>query len=199
MSNYKMEENRRHKAQGMVEFALILPIFLVLILGIFEMGRLLYIFTAAYTSAREAARYGAAAGKNPENNEFYYKDCEGIKGAAKKIVLLTPLADEQIDIRYDSGPTTAPAWNNRLTCPYDAQSGDRISVRVQVNYQPLQWFLPLNPITIYSTSSRTLLKEIQVSVIPSLRKENEVVTITRPTKENYPNQGCSVIDSHILV
>jgi hypothetical protein len=113
--------------------------------------------------------------------------------------LLTPLADEQIDIRYDSGPTTAPAWNNRLTCPYDAQSGDRISVRVQVNYQPLQWFLPLNPITIYSTSSRTLLKEIQVSVIPSLRKENEVVTITRPTKENYPNQGCSVIDSHILV
>lgn len=42
-----------------VEFALVLPIFLVLVLGIFEMGRAFNIQISLSEAAREAARYAA--------------------------------------------------------------------------------------------------------------------------------------------
>ncbi len=51
--------NRRH-GQGMVEFALALPIFLLLVFGVIEAGHLLMTYSAVYSAAREGARYGAA-------------------------------------------------------------------------------------------------------------------------------------------
>ncbi|HUM37637.1 MAG TPA: TadE/TadG family type IV pilus assembly protein, partial [Anaerolineae bacterium] len=37
--------NRRPKGQGLVEFALILPLLLLILLGIFEFGRVLFIYS----------------------------------------------------------------------------------------------------------------------------------------------------------
>jgi hypothetical protein len=38
----------KDKAQGMVEFALVLPLLLLLVYGIIEAGRMLFIYSAAY-------------------------------------------------------------------------------------------------------------------------------------------------------
>ena len=46
---------RRFKGQGMVEFALVLPLLLILIFGIIEAGRLLFLYSAVMSSSREAA------------------------------------------------------------------------------------------------------------------------------------------------
>ena len=48
--------------QGMVEFALVLPLLLLLVYGVIEAGRLLFIYSAVFTSSREGARYGSASG-----------------------------------------------------------------------------------------------------------------------------------------
>ncbi len=49
----------RNKGQSLVEFALILPLFMLIVLGIFDFGRAIYGYSALHNAAREGARYGA--------------------------------------------------------------------------------------------------------------------------------------------
>jgi len=58
LNRKRMHEHRR--GQGMVEFALAIPIFLMLVLGIIEFGRMFLMYTSVFAGAREGARYGAA-------------------------------------------------------------------------------------------------------------------------------------------
>ena len=50
---------QKTKAQSLVEFAILLPIFLLVVLGIFDLGRVIYTLSALHNAAREGARYGA--------------------------------------------------------------------------------------------------------------------------------------------
>ena len=56
--------SRRSPAQGLVEFSLIIPILMLLIVGAIEFGRLMFIISAVTTASREAARYGFSSGEN---------------------------------------------------------------------------------------------------------------------------------------
>ncbi len=53
-----MRSRTTHKGQTLVEFALILPIFLFLLVVIFDFGRAIYYYNAIHNAAREGARYG---------------------------------------------------------------------------------------------------------------------------------------------
>ncbi len=58
---FGMAKNRkRDKGQGMVEFALVFPLLLMVTLGIIEFGWMMFSYSAVVTSSREGARYGAA-------------------------------------------------------------------------------------------------------------------------------------------
>ena len=48
---------RHQKGQGLLEFALILPLLLILLLGVIEAGRVIWAFITVQTAAREATRY----------------------------------------------------------------------------------------------------------------------------------------------
>jgi hypothetical protein len=50
---------RREGGQGLVEFALVLPVFLVSMFGLLDVGRLVYTNSALSQAAREGARLGA--------------------------------------------------------------------------------------------------------------------------------------------
>jgi hypothetical protein len=50
---------RRSRGQALVEFALVLPIFLLLLFGLIDVGRYVYVSNAFNQAAREAARYGS--------------------------------------------------------------------------------------------------------------------------------------------
>lgn len=49
------------RAQAVVEFALAIPIFMVLLLGVLDAGRGVVAFNSLSNAAREGARYGAIA------------------------------------------------------------------------------------------------------------------------------------------
>ena len=113
---------RRHKlvtgknrAQAMVEFALALPILLLLLYGILEAGRLLFIYSSTVTASRQAVRYGATTGQGRDytpdggpNNSTHqrFEDCYGIRLAAQRADYLDAFEDSDIHIFYDSGPGT---------------------------------------------------------------------------------------------
>ncbi len=73
----------------MVEFMLALPLLVVLIYGIIEVSRLVFIFASVANGSRQAARYGAAAGET--NDGYYYQDCEGIRDVANESPLIITL------------------------------------------------------------------------------------------------------------
>ena len=52
-------KTQKIRAQSLVEFAILLPIFLLVVLGIFDLGRVIYTLSALHNAAREGARYGA--------------------------------------------------------------------------------------------------------------------------------------------
>ncbi len=48
----------RKQGQALVEFAIVLPLFLLLVLLIFDLGRAVYFYSAIHNAVREGARYG---------------------------------------------------------------------------------------------------------------------------------------------
>ncbi len=52
---------RRERGEGLVEFALILPVLMLVLMGIIDLGRAVYAYNVVANSAREGARYGIAS------------------------------------------------------------------------------------------------------------------------------------------
>src|SRR5512141_46755 len=86
-------------AQAMVEFAIALPVLLLLLYGILEAGRLLFLYSTVVTASRQAARYSTTTGDGGGSNPVYgvpratvarFRDCAGIRGAANAVGYLTP-------------------------------------------------------------------------------------------------------------
>lgn len=154
------------KAQGMVEFALVFPILLVLIYGIIEFGRLLFIYSSVTTASREAARYGSAVNRVGGNTPQYL-DCAGILNAARRAAILTPINASNVSIRYDHGPGTATI---ATSCPAAQDQnfvlGDRIVVQVTVPYSPLLPLVNFASFNVTSTTGRTILKAVEVQGTP---------------------------------
>lgn len=146
----------------MVEFALVLPILLLLIIGLIEVGRLLFIYASVVTAARQAVRYGSATGNNASGTPFY-KDCAGIKAAAKNVGFINSFSDSDIQISYDTGPGGA----DKGSCPTSEEVANswRVKVTVSTQYSPILSFIPqLNSFTITSSSARTLLVSVSIQV-----------------------------------
>lgn len=57
---------RRVRAQSLVEFGLVTPIFLLLVFGIIEGGRLLWTVHTVNNAAKEGSRYAMVRGTNSE-------------------------------------------------------------------------------------------------------------------------------------
>jgi len=57
------KSNSQHeKGQGTLELALVLPIFMTLLLGVFEIAFLFFYNVSVSNASREAARYAATSG-----------------------------------------------------------------------------------------------------------------------------------------
>ena len=152
----------RKNAQGMVEFALVLPVLLLVLFGIIEFGRLLFIYVTTTSASREAARYGTAVGGNA-NDLPRYRDCDGMRAAAKKVGILANLRDEDIFIWYDYGPG-ATSYGFDCAPNVDVPLGSRVVVQVRTPFSPIVPMTPININQVEAVSARTIVKDISVGV-----------------------------------
>src|SRR5512140_3035262 len=120
MNKPSQKPKTKTTAQAMVEFALALPILLLVIYGLLETGRLLFMYASVVTAARQAARYGSATGDNGSGTR-YYNDCSGIMTAARRLEFIQRF--NNITIAYDR-----PGSWSQNGCPITAtghpQNGD---------------------------------------------------------------------------
>ncbi len=179
--------------QGMVEFALILPLLLLVTFGIIELGRMLFIYTSVHAASREAARYAAASGETPDGQPCYYLDTAGITAAAERIAGLSGATVSAIT--YDEGPVAggSPTEIFPAACG-DISLGDRVNVTVSGQYDPLLGLTALQSFPIVSTTSRTILKEISIYGNPAGGGGSPVlrVQITEPSPSTYYDEGSTV-------
>jgi Flp pilus assembly protein TadG len=159
----------RAKAQGMVEFALVIPLFLLVLVGVIEFGFFFFIYSSVNSAAREAARFGSAAGDSG-SGVLYYQNCQGIREAAKRIGSYSGVQDAQISVGLDQGPDTVTNWAH---CPVGQASttdmatlGDRIVVRIVVQYNPIVSMLGFPPITVRAVSARTIVTAMELEGTP---------------------------------
>lgn len=162
---------RKHeqpKGQGMVEFAITLPVVLLITFGLIEFGFLIFSYSAVNSASREAARYGIAVGTGEVSGQRYY-DCTGIVNAGLRIGTWAGMDPGDFNIAYDSGPGTATKYSDCATLAAlngadSIEFGDRIVVSVSHQYRPLITYLGLNlnPFNMVSTSNRTIVKEARI-------------------------------------
>jgi hypothetical protein len=101
------------KAQAMAEFALALPILLMIIYGVIETGRAVFMYAAVNNASREAARFGSSDCNEPDCTP-QYQNCAAIRDRARATGFLLNLPDDQIIIQYDDGLCTTDAKTNGL-------------------------------------------------------------------------------------
>ena len=159
----KLQKAPGARGQAIVEFSLVLMILLVILVGILEVGRLMFMYAAINNASREAARYASAIGLDTDPDTGItsekYKFCTMIQKMAKRSAFFTPLT---ITISYDHGPGTT-AFD---TCDGSVDTGvainsgtnlDRVYVTVRADYSPMVTLIPINSRTISSSSARTIL------------------------------------------
>lgn len=162
--------------QGLVEFMLVLPVLLLLILGIIELGRMFLILAEATSASREASRYGASVGSDGAGG-LRYLDCPGMRSAARRMFAISTVPDSGIAISWDHGSTdqtfgtcSAPPARG------DVRPGDRVVVRVTLLYSPIVPLLPLPQMPIVSEAARSIL--IDIAAGPTVTLGGPVVTDT---------------------
>lgn len=135
------------RGQGLVEFALLLPVLLLILLGTIEFGRIFFIYVNIANAAREGARYGMV---NP-------RDQGGITNSVVERLQLVPSGSTSMNIDYDSGPGTPVISVDEI-----GTSG-RIIVTLQYDIRPLTPIMdPFMPDGLHlSTESKRTIQSVR--------------------------------------
>jgi Flp pilus assembly protein TadG len=112
---------KAERGQSVLEFALVLPFFLIILFALFEFGRGM----VEYTSLSNAAREGARSGIVPT------KPLADITNAARAATVTVGTLPAVEIIAFRGGVALADATNR--------QSGDTVQVRVSHTFVPIFW------------------------------------------------------------
>lgn len=118
---YRLAKNRQ--GQSLLEFALIIPIIIIVLVGIFDLGRAFFALITINNAAREGARYGT----------MHRGDFTGMVNAAVAEALNSGIEILTTDVV--------------VTCPLDAANkctkGDEVRVTVNYTFESLlSMFIP---------------------------------------------------------
>lgn len=162
------EQLRSRRGQGMVEFALAIPVFLLLVFGVIEFGRFLFTYAAVFSASREAARYGVAVGTGSAGTTANYLDCNEMRSAAMRVGSYAGVTNNPavVHIRYDHGSEGTEFGDpcNQGAEPSPAiVLGDRVVVTVDVTFTPIVPLTPIGRFHVASTTRRMIVKAVDVS------------------------------------
>ena len=159
------------KGQAIAEFAIALPILLMILVGLFEVGRMVFIYSAVTNGSRNAVRYASAVGLGSDNLTKY-NNCARIKSIAEDSAYLAPVTS--VVITYDDGTGTAISGDSNcdvwtagsVDTGINVSSGNRVTVKVTAQYKPMVSLIPFTPRDIVSENSRTIFGVIDINPNP---------------------------------
>ena len=133
---------RRQAGQSLVEFALLLPVLILIFMGIVDFGRAIYAYNAVSNAAREGARLAIVDQRTGAGGAYL----AAIEAANQATALgLDPTNASQVLMTF---PNPAPG-----NCAV-ISAGCPVSIRVQYQFTPLTPIIGriLGPFTVGSTT-----------------------------------------------
>lgn len=120
----RRKRRARSRGQGLVEFALVFPIFLLVLVALFDLGRAVFAYNTLTNAAREGARLA-----------IVNQDTNLIKARAKGQTAIVELNDPSLFIDFKQPtPNTDPLLNADCT---PAAVGCVAVVQFQATYMPI--------------------------------------------------------------
>ena len=103
-----IKHRRRERGQELVEYALILPIMMLILMSILDLGRAVYYYSAINNSAREGARYGVINPDDPAGIEAVVRNKAVVLNPANlTVVISSPDEDTvRVTLTYQFTPIT---------------------------------------------------------------------------------------------
>jgi len=170
----KKIQNKQY-GQAMAEFALTIPVCLLLIFGIIELSRFFLTYSSVFTASREATRFATSVGNGATKN---YLNCEAIANMAASSGSFGGVQLNDITISYESTPGTIVATCPNVSsgsvpliigctsgdCEYEPELGHRILVEIETDFGSLIGIVPDLPINV--ESGRTIMMSITLAKEP---------------------------------
>jgi Flp pilus assembly protein TadG len=146
-----LQRSRRHPSRGqsLVEFALVLPVFLLMLFGLFDGARYVFVSNAISNAAREGARTAAVEASWISKGNT---SCGKVGGpvcpadAATLRTHATTAANQEMspfgavtNLYISCDATTPPSgqWISGTACTSSTASGQLVSVRVTYAWAPI--------------------------------------------------------------
>jgi hypothetical protein len=115
-----MKKKRIHQGQTLIEFALLLPVFLVLIIGFLDLGRAVFYYSALSNAVRESTRYAISQRNLSEDD----------------------IKDKVIEYAFALQNTPNPLESDDITISYPLiEHGINMTISIKATYT----FLPVTP------------------------------------------------------
>jgi Flp pilus assembly protein TadG len=132
------DSRRRNQAgNSMVEGALVMIVFMTMIFGLMDFGRMVWSYTAISHGAREATRYAIVRGSDSGTNQ------------ATKTQIQDIVASRSPGLDSTNLTTT-------VTFSPDQSAGSTVNVLVNYKFYPIGPYIPVGPITLKSTSQMVI-------------------------------------------
>jgi Flp pilus assembly protein TadG len=144
---------RKSRGQSLVEFAIVIPIFMLTVLGLIDAARLVYLNSTVSQAAREGARVGSVESSYrgssddacgtlggpvcPSNDSALLADIR--TGANRMMVPFGTVGNVYVSCVESTGTPPSGSWTGS-TCSKNS-SGNLISVRVTSDFHPITPFL----------------------------------------------------------
>lgn len=117
--------HRKSQAQALVEFALVIPVFLVLVCAIFDVGSAVVSYTSTTNAAREGARLA-----------IVNQDVTTIKNRALDQAILSGKSSPIVDVKFYQ-PMADGTPDKTDQCPSPVAAGCLAVITYQATYTPI--------------------------------------------------------------
>jgi hypothetical protein len=145
----------RRQGQAAVEFALTLPMLLLFMLGLIDLGRIFYAYSDSSNSLRDALRYAEILGYSAY---VPYLDCPAMENEATQGNFISP---DDVSIRYIKASDMSTTYTCASVSNDDLVNGDMLEITLTAKVKPL--FLPFGELTLDFKGQRSIVKSIVVA------------------------------------
>jgi Flp pilus assembly protein TadG len=128
------------RGQGVVEFAMVTPLILLIFVGLIDVGRLVFIYNELSEGAREGARYGAVQGRASQPGQTDIK----AYATGRLVAVPAPVVDVACEDNGGAGG--------------DCGSGDFLYVTASADVAPITPFISdlIGPLHMESTARMSI-------------------------------------------
>lgn len=153
------KRSAKNAGQGFVEFALILPILLFMVMGILDFGRIFMVYAQASHSLRDAVRRATVSGQ--PGGPPYYLDCDTMRGIAERVLFAS---DIEITIQYVKESDPSVTYDCDSVSADALQNGDMLVLTSQAKIAPITPFISgvARELVFNFRAQRTIVKQIDL-------------------------------------